>query len=366
MAHTIREKYLASLRGESVDELVLALNFDYYYIMNEKRGTLPEKYRDMTVSEAQRAVNAVMWRRMPLVDKKYDKSVKVTHYSEPEKGKFCQKIETPVGEIWQESGRTEDEFSSPCVTKHFITDLESLRVMTYVTEATYAEPNYERIRELKEAVGDDGVVLATDQETPFVRFAKRDAGYGEAFYIWSDYPDEVERLVEAYHKLAIDIVRMQVKSDADIIHCNDDMDELTISPTFFRQYVLPFYQELRREIEGSGKLLGAHWCGRTPHLLPMAKESGLHFIEAATTDPLSSITLAQSLDILDGKVGLQCGVPSIYMCRESCTDEEYDRYMREIVRVQKGRPGFVVGMADNVPPNADFARVERMYALLNE
>jgi hypothetical protein len=38
--------------------------------------------------------------------------------------------------------------------------------------------------------------------------------------------------------------------------------------------------------------------------------------------------------------------------------------MEETIVPLRGRKGFILGMSDNVPPNADFARVERVAALI--
>lgn len=364
MARTTKEKFLAALRGEAQDELLITPNLEYYYNMHKLRGTLPEKYRDMSYNDMLRAIHSVVWRPVVVLKKKFDKSIKFTEYNE--KGKYYQKYETPLGEVWQEWSHTEDEFSSRAVTKHFITDLETLKIMTYVVEGTGYEENFDYARQVQQDVGDDGVVLCYDLEVPFIRYAKRDAGYETAFYLWSDYPDEVERIVEAYSNLSVEMVRLQRNAPVDIIHCNDDLDEVTFSPSFFQQYAVPFYKRMRQEVEGSGKLFETHWCGRTPHLLPLAKDVGLQAIEAVATEPFAKITLDEALNTMEGKVTLQCGVPAIYLCPSAYSDEEYDRYMLDVVRKQKGRPGFIASVSDSVPPDADIARLERMYSLLND
>ena len=63
-------------------------------------------------------------------------------------------------------------------------------------------------------------------------------------------------------------------------------------------------------------------------------------------------------------VVLQGGIPSVLVCNEGGTLEDFKRYMEEVILPLRGRPGFVLGMSDNVPPNADFRRVEQVAALI--
>jgi len=61
---------------------------------------------------------------------------------------------------------------------------------------------------------------------------------------------------------------------------------------------------------------------------------------------------------------LQGGIPSVLVCEEGGSREDFERYIQEVIVPLKGRRGFILGMADNVPPNADFARVKAVATLI--
>ena len=87
-------------------------------------------------------------------------------------------------------------------------------------------------------------------------------------------------------------------------------------------------------------------------------------VEAVVTRPMAKIELREALALLKGEVVLQGGIPSVLMCAESCSAAEFRAYLEEAVLPLRGRKGFILGMSDNVPPNADFARVEAVAELI--
>ncbi|MCL2159537.1 MAG: uroporphyrinogen decarboxylase family protein, partial [Oscillospiraceae bacterium] len=292
-----------------------------------------------------------------------DPSIKHSSGKRPN-GASYHEITTPIGNIYQEFAPTESTHSSPAHTKHFVTDLESLRVMTYIAEGTDYVANFDAAHKTMEETGEDGIVLHQTLCVPLIQFAKTDAGYLNAFYLLEDYPNEAERLLLAYHKKYVGAIKLLRDSPADVIEFGDNMDELMISPKLFLRYALGFYQECKSALEGSGKILGAHWCGRTQHLLPLLPDSGIDVVEAVVTHPMADISLGEALDALEGKVALQGGIPAVMVCPDAVSQCDFEEYIKTVVMGQKGRPGFILGMSDNVPPNADFSRVEMISELI--
>jgi len=363
---TKRERFLAAMRREATDgELVWAPNFDYWLAINRAQNTLPEKYQGMTRNNIVRAINGTIWHRVSSCGCQHDPSIKHT-YSERQNGVRRHEIQTPIGSIYEEYALTESEHSSEAHIKHFVTDYDSLRVMTYVVEGTQynVDMTFAAAHKAIEETGDDGIVLDTAVCLPLIQFAKTDAGYMNAFYLMEDYSGEVDYLISVYHKKFVELYRALSNSPADVIAFGDNMDEVMISPNLFEKYAVGFYQESKDALKGTDKILGAHWCGRTPHLLSLVPKTGLDVVEAIVTEPMADITLDSALDKLDGKVTLQGGMPSVMVCPDIVSQRDFENYIESAVLKQKGRKGFILGMSDNVPPNADFSRVEMIAELI--
>jgi hypothetical protein len=361
-AMTKRERYLRLLRGETVDEIVWAPNFDYWYNVSTAEGTIPEKFRGMSCNDIIRAIGGTIWRRVGALRSIVDPSVKTRSFEAD--GSVVHEIETPVGTVRSVHSPTEGPRRSKACTEHYVKDLESLRVMQYVADATHYELTPAHVDKALQEVGDDGIVLTFSFCVPFIQFAKTDAGYVNGIYLWSDYRDEVDRLIQTYHRNFIQGYRELAKSALDVISTGDNMDGVTMSPSLFREYAIPFYQEAKDVIHDGGKVFAGHWCGRTESLLDLVPGCGLDMVEAIVTAPMASITLNEALDRLKGEVTLQGGIPAVMVCEEGCSRQEFESYIKDVILPLKGRKGFVLGMSDNVPPNADFARVEAVAGLL--
>ena len=195
---TKRERYLAALRNETVDKLVWAPNFDYWLRVNQAEGTMPERYDGMSRDDIVRAVGGCIWARTNCLNRVLDASVKETIRTEGTA--TIHEYQTPIGTIRQVHKEAEKKTRTGSLEEHFIKDLESLRIMKYVVEATHYEADYTPVNQMLADVGDDGVVLTGFFCVPFIQFAKTDAGYVNAFYMWMDHKEEVDALINAYFK----------------------------------------------------------------------------------------------------------------------------------------------------------------------
>lgn len=359
---TKREAYLQALRNEKVDTMVWAPNFDYWLYINSAEGTLPEKYVGMSRNDIVRAVGGTIWNRAGGFSAVVDDSVR--RVSREDNGTIIDELHTPVGSIHQVQLPTEGPSRTRFLSEHFVKDLDSLKVMKYVVEATHYEPDYELALRALAETGDDGIALNSCFSIPFIQFAKMDAGYVNGFYMWIDHKEDVDSLIHAYHRSFLQGYQVLAEGPADVIATGDNMDGVMISPDIFQEYAIPFYQELKEICSKNGKLLEGHWCGRTQNLLPLVPGCGLDIVEAIVTSPMADITLSDAIDMLRGEVVLQGGIPSVLVCEQGCTREQFGKYIEEVVVPLRGRKGFILGMSDNVPPNADFSRVESIASLI--
>ncbi|MCL2813366.1 MAG: hypothetical protein FWD23_02070 [Oscillospiraceae bacterium] len=362
---TKRERYLAAMRRDPTDgELVWAPNFDYWLAVNGAGATLPEAYVNKSRNDIVRAIGASIWNRAGALLTSQDPKIKHTSGKRPN-GASYHEITTPVGTVYEEFMPSESKHSSYAHTKHFITDRQSLRVMTYIAQGTDYSVDFENARKALKETGDDGIVLHQLLCVPLIQFAKTDAGYMNAFYLMEDYPEDVGCLLSVYHKKYVEAFKMLAGTTADVIEFGDNMDEVMISPKLFKRYAVGFYQECKSALKGSGKILAAHWCGRTQHLLPLLPETGIEVVEAVVTSPMADISLKNALEALDGKVALQGGIPAVMVCADVISPAEFENYIESTILALKGMPGFILGMSDNVPPNADFSRVEMIAKLIS-
>jgi uroporphyrinogen-III decarboxylase len=236
--------------------------------------------------------------------------------------------------------------------------VEDLKPLLYMIEATRYEADFGPAFRALEEVGDDGICLTGLPCNPYIQFAKVDVGYGGAFYMMADHPAEVDRVIEAYHRKYLEAARVVAQAPVEIAASGDNMDCLTCPPRAFLKYGVPYYRDVAEILHPAGKIWEGHWCGRVEGLLPHVPDCGLDVIEAIVPKPMTTLDMADALDACEGKVVIQGGVPAVLMCEEGGSRDDLVRTIGDLLERVGHRPGFVLGMGDNVPANADFHRVK--------
>ena len=360
---TRKQAYLDALRGQQNDRLVWAPNFDWWYSINTNRGTVPDPYRGLSCNGIIRAVRATIWRRVGVLQTHVDGVTTTTHQ---EDGVRTTVTHTPVGDLQTKRVQASDFSNAWFLKEHAVKTLDDLAPLSYLIEATHYEPNYAPAIDTLREVGDDGVVLTCLPPVPYIQFAKTDVGYENAFYLMQDYPERVERIFKLYQDKFLEAYRVAAASPLELISNGDNMDCWTCPPKMFERHAIPYYHGVREIVHAAGKICQGHWCGRAEDLLHLVPDCGLDVIEAITPKPMTELDIEEALDICQGKVVIQGGLPSVLMCHEGGTRDRLRAYLEDLLERVGHRPGFILGMGDNVPANADFHRVAMVSRMVNE
>ena len=187
---TKRERYLNAMLGKSVDELIWAPNLDYWLYVNTSEETLPDKYVGVSRNDIVRSIGGYIWNRAGGLKTVRDASV-IENCLE-DGTSIIHKYETPIGTIREVLNESEGEKRSKSLVEHFVKDIDSLKIMKYVVEATHYEADYESTNNALRETGNDGIVLNQRFCVPFIQFAKTDVGYINALYMWNDFKKEID------------------------------------------------------------------------------------------------------------------------------------------------------------------------------
>jgi hypothetical protein len=347
---------MAALRREPTTTLTWAPNFDHWYVVNQANGTIPEEYRGLSCNDLQRAVGATIWRRVAVVKTRLDSSVKVE--VEDLGATQVTHFHTPVGSLRTVHRQAPDSSKAWFLVEHRVKTVDDFPAYRYIVEATHYEPTSEQYAQQAAEVGEDGIVLTCLPAVPFIEFAKMEIGYQEAYYLLADAPEAFQAILDVMETKYLEAYRLAAQGPCEVVSNGDNMDQLTCPPHYFTRYALPYYRQVREILHAGGKLAQGHWCGQLATILPLVPDCGLDIIEAVTPKPMSQVDMRRCMDLLEGKVTVQGGIPAVFMCEEGCTRGELTRYIEDLLDQVGHCRGFILGMGDNVPPNADFARVK--------
>lgn len=358
---TKRERYLTVLGKGRADRLTWAPNLDHWLDLNKKHGTVPEKYRDLARNDIVRAAGGTIWARTGVL-RSETKNVAIEEIRSNDGKEIKTVYKTPVGNVYTTHQEITDE---RYMTGHMIKSVDDIAVVKFMAENTEYSVFESDFAMCEAEVGDDGISLVSlPYCMPFIQFGKTDCGWETGLYLYYDHTQAVEDLMETYSKKIEQAAALVAGTGVRVVQLGDNMDELTVSPTLFKTYALPFYKIISNILHEGDKLFQVHWCGRTKMLLNLAVGSGIDIIEAVSVHPLDTIYMPEVLD-KTGDIIIQGGVPSVMMCPQSATRDELADYIKNLLAKVPHGEKFVLGMSDNVPPNADFSRVEMISGLVN-
>ncbi|MCM8768860.1 MAG: uroporphyrinogen decarboxylase family protein [Candidatus Omnitrophica bacterium] len=358
-----RENYTRILKKEKGEFLPFVPNFDHWYNINQTQGTLPEKYQGLSRNDIVRKVQGTIWARTRCLDVEIDSTVEIIR--QEKNGTITTDYHTPVGSVQTVHRRATDFTQAVFLKSHWVKTVNDIRVVRWIVEHTHFTLNVQPFLESERAVGDDGLSLVgLPYCLPYIHFGKNECGWEHGIYLFTDYRPKVEELLELYTVKVEEAARLLAQGPALVIASGDNMDEWTTPPNIFRQYAIPYYQRIAAILHSGGKVFQVHWCGRTSHLLEFVPECDIDVVEAIAVKPMAELTVPEAMAKVGEKVVIQGGLPSILFCPQGGTREDFRLYVKALLEKVPHGYRFALGMSDNVPPDADFSRVEMVGELV--
>jgi len=354
---TRRENYLRILRKQKGEFLPFAPNFDHWLNVNTVQNTLPAEFRGMSRNDIVRAVRGTIWARTGALRTVVDPSVQVKQREDGDR--ILTEFITPVGKVDTLHRRASDFTRALFLKEHRIKSVEDIAVVKYVIQHTAYELDAGPFLQSEREVGNDGISLVgLPGCLPYIAFGKTEAGWERGIYLYHDNRSEVEELLQAMARSNEQAARLLARSPVSVIASDDNMDEWTTPPRVFREHAIPYYRRMSEILHAAGKTFEVHWCGRTQHLLEYVPECGIDVVEAVTVKPMAELTIPEALAKVGDGVVIQGGIPSALLCPQGGTRDHFRRYVAQLLTQVPHGCRFVLGMSDNVPPDADFERVK--------
>ena len=364
MAMTHRERILAALRNQPHDYLAWAPRIDLWYDAHAKAGTLPQEYQGWSMWDIVRDIGGGLQGTRGVIYREQLKDIEVKVRQEPHQ--TITEYHTPLGVVTTELALTDllDETGTRAYeTGKMFKRVEDYPVIEYIFEHTEIIPAYDEFHRLAQQIGEDGVVHGQMGYSPMHRVMREIMGYERFVYEYADHRDQVEHLYEVMMDHGRRIARVAADSPATVITSCGNWSDMIHTPTLFRRYYVPWFQELGALLHPRGKLIQSHIDGEMRRLLDATLEAGIDVGEAFSPAPMTSLTCADLRQAWGDRIAVWGGVPS-QLFTESYTDEEFDAYILKMFREIQPGQNFVVGTGDNLPIHAVFHRLARITELV--
>jgi len=360
------ERILAVFEGRPRDRVPWNIRPEFWYLVNKAMGTLPPKYRGLSILDVCREWGA-SWRCYSgyfvdsFVEVTYGGDVK---FKTEERGRLIiTKIETPAGELRQISKRDEWGFSSRIV-EYPVKGLEDFKPLRYLLENMEVRFNRETYERMRRELGGWGILSYFFPRTPLQRLMINYAGIEGTIRLLFRHRTEVEGLMEDIKRSNDRFYEVMARTPIRIFNLGENIDVRITSPRLFEKYCLPYYQERSGYLHKHNKFVHIHIDGWAKPLLPFLKETGLDGVEALTPRPVGDMTLEEIKRALGDEMILIDGIPFIYFMPEAVSLNKFDKFVRRIISMF--HDNLVLGISDELPPPADEGRVRRVSEIIDE
>ncbi len=384
------------LKGEAAAHLPFAPRLDIWYRSNKLRGTLPDKYKNVSLVDIIDDLGVGFNTMIPDFLEHDDESdyvhrglglltsststvhkIKlhnVSYTAEETSNGLKVTYKTPFGEVYNITRLDEEMMSqgitSAAVVKKTITKIEDYKPVNFIFENAEVVPAYERFERFQNRVGGRGlaVCLGCLRESG-IRFMNMELmTYEQAVFDQLDYPDEFIQLQQTLDDFLDRLFGVAIDSPALLINVGAHFDATLTPPPFFKQYTLPRLKKYSSLIHEKGKFMASHTDSENSGLLRYYIDGGMDVADSVCTKPLTSLTYRDIRHITGSNLTLYGVVPSIATLENSLSDYEFDSFIDELLgQIQDdGARNIILAIADTTPPDAKFERVERIAKLARQ
>jgi len=227
-------------------------------------------------------------------------------------------------------------------------------VMKYIIAHTKYTADYSCVEAfLKETEG-FGVCDLVINRSPFGKLVHEYLGFQETIFKLFDDEKTVRGFLDAQEELDLKLIELAATGPAKIVLISDHADENLISPRFYQDYCIPFYQKARRILKPKGKYVSTHLDGNMKNYLPFIADTGFDLLDGCTPWPMFNYTPEQLAEAIRGKQSAYLGVPASMFIQGS-TDEEALAYGRRILEAFGGQ--VILNVGDILPIDGSIERV---------
>jgi len=250
--------------------------------------------------------------------------------------------------------------------EHLVKSEEDLPALRYVYSHTLWEPDYDFAHRRRGQIGEQGILLCYLPKSPFMHLVALEAGIAAVTFAVSSAPDEFAETLAVMRSSFGRAARIAVDSPAEVLMIPENLSAEMIGRRFFDKYVREYQEEWIGEIARAGKHSFIHMDGTLRGLLREEASTGVSVIEAMTPDPVGDVPIEEWAALAGNpKTILWGGIPGVYFTPK-VSDEEFDRHVRAVLRVMRSQPRYVLGVADQVPPDCLENRVRRVAELVQK
>ncbi len=384
---TVKERILATLRGEATDVLPYIPRLDIWYNANSRNNTLPYKYRHATLREMTDDLGFGYHSIIPDFKdflepetgdldvglgiyhlKKHPYRIQLHNvkrtYQRSGDGILKVCYETPKGNITttvvHNSEMKQNGITLYVITEHAIKSMDDYPAMAYIFENMEIIPDYDNYTAYKEEyVGDRGVAVALSAmwASPGHYLIKELMAFDTFYYEQYDNPDEMEAFIGQIQPFCDKLFDVALNSPAEVILSGANYDASLTAPSMFEEFIMPSLQSQSQKAHKMGKFLATHTDGENTGLMNLYAKSGFDIADSICPAPMTKVSLEDARRMLGTQCTIWGGIPSTSVLEDTMNDYTFEKFVNQKFENFGRGDHLILSVADTVPPAAKFDRL---------
>jgi hypothetical protein len=357
-----RERVLAVLCGNRPDYVPWFGDLDYWISGQIYSHQLPEKFADEGIFQLHRDLRVGFYLQGYFPFRNVYEGVEIRTHQSGNTRKT--EIICPSGTLHS----VEEFLQDSCcwaTKEHPIKSWRDLRVLRDWYSRTYYEPDYQKAADRYEKIGEEGIVLAYLPRSPFMEVAAVLAGIETIVNCVVEAPEEWEQTMKILEQKTDEAALIALHSPAECLMIPENLSSEMVGKNFYKKYIQEYEKRWIGRIHAEGKFSFIHMDGTLRGLIREVAHTGFRVIEAFTPAPVGDMRLDEIRSYIEKDTILWGGLPGIYFT-DLISDDEFDRYVIETLQIMRSQPGFVLGVADQVPPGSRWERIKRVSELVDQ
>ncbi|MGI6012587.1 MAG: uroporphyrinogen decarboxylase family protein [Ruminococcus sp.] len=276
-----------------------------------------------------------------------------------ENGETVRTYTTPVGTVYESFAGPMAWGSISHRKTSFVKEIEDYKILQYVYEHMFFEPDYEWYEERLKLIGDHGIIVP--QVTEFrssLEYLLED-NLQRTILDMADEPEIVDEFLHALRECNMRAAKAAAECPCTYFNIWEDSSTTLLSPGWFEKYVVPEFEEFTNILAQNGKKLIHHACGKIKNLLPLMAREQVAAFESVTPLPVGDIEMKDTFSAWEDKFAVIGGIDPTFLIR--CTVEELETRCAAIIEsLGDHKKRFVLANGDSLPPRVSREKLLKM------
>lgn len=270
--------------------------------------------------------------------------------------------ETPCGPLRKETTRLPASVTEAITAYPVQTTADLRRLIAMYATARVVPLPVEAYRERDRLLASyEGYALLAVPRSPVPALMVDWAGVMNGVVLLADAPELCREFFAVVARLCLEAVDILCAVAPPLVHVCDNLTSDVYTP-YYAEYMEAHYRTLLERLHGAGCRVATHLDGTVRGLLPRLSQTGFDVVEALTPQPVGDASAAEMRALAGPTTVLWGGLPGA-MFAPPWTWEQFRGHVLEVLEAWRGTP-FILGIADQLPPDGDIEFVRRTAALL--